>query len=372
MIVKKSMFKKVTLLFAGLYMSAALVTGCKSSEQPASVDKTESDGSGKINVVTSFYPLYDFTQKIGGEHVQVTNLIPTGVDPHHWSPKSRDMKNVTNAQLFIYQGAGFEGWVDQFLKSISKDSSVKPIMASQGITLLPASGENDHGANDHGANDHGGHDEAGDHAKHAHDEAGHEGHAHDEAAQENHAHNETAHDDHDHGEWDPHVWLSPVNAKKMAETIKNALIEVDEANRVDYEAGFAKLSQQLDELHAEFKEGLSELPRKEIIVSHQAFGYLCGEYGLAQEAIMGISADAEPTAQDLRKINAFIREHNVKYIFFEELVSDKLASTLARDAGVDTLVLHTLEGLTDEQIKAGHDYISLMRENLKNLLKALQ
>lgn len=364
MIVKKSIFKKVTILLAGLYMSAALVAGCSSSaNQPASVDKTENNGSDKINVVTSFYPLYDFTQKIGGEHVQVTNLIPTGVDPHHWSPKSQDMKNVTNAQLFIYQGAGLEGWVDQFLKSINKDSSVKPIMASQGITLLPASGEHDHSGHDeHDEHDH----------EHENKEDEHDDHDHGEAAHDDHDHDEASHDDHDHGEWDPHVWLSPVNAKKMAETIKHALIEVDEAHRADYEAGFDKLSKQLDELHVEFKEEISKLPRKEIVVAHQAFGYLCAEYGLTQEAIMGISADAEPTAQDMKKINDFIREHNVKYIFFEELVSDKLATTLARDAGVNTLVLHTLEGLTDDQIKEGHDYISLMRENLKNLVKALQ
>lgn len=281
---------------------------------------------GKINVVTSFYPLYDFASKIGGEHVHVVNAVPTGVEPHDWAPKSRDISLMSKAELFVYQGAGFEGWVNDFLGSKNKDAKVKVVEASKGLDLLKA------------------------------DNADHTDHA-DHAAESG---------------FDPHAWLSPRNAVKMAENIKNGLVEVDPAHQRDYEANFQKLSEQLDQLDQSFKRELGKVQKKDIVVSHQAFAYLCRDYGLTQKAIMGLAPDSEPTAQDMKGIVDFVKANNVKYIFFEELVSDKLAKTLAKDAKIETLVLNPLEGLTDEQAKAGEDYVSVMNKNLQNLVKALQ
>jgi zinc transport system substrate-binding protein len=329
------MFKlKSMALIAIISLFTVFLAGCGSS----SSEKTMVDG--KINVVTSFYPLYDFTRKIGGDHVNAINLVPAGVEPHDWSPKSKDMSNMTNAQLFVYQGAGFEGWVHDFLDSLKSDSSVKVVEASKGANLIKASSEDGH---DHG---------------HAVD-----------------GHSEPASSSSSKGEealYDPHLWLSPTNAKIMAQNIKESLIEVDPAHKAEYEQNYEKLAAQLTDLDARFKQELSKTTKKEIAVSHQAFGYLCHDYGLTQMPIMGMSPDSEPTAKDLQQIQAFIKEHNVKYIFFEELVSDKLAKTLAKDAKVDTMVLNPLEGLTEAQLNAGEDYLSVMDSNLKNLLKALQ
>lgn len=291
---------------------------------------------GKINVVASFYPLYDFTRKIGGDHVNVINLVPAGVEPHDWSPKSRDITNMTQADMFVYVGAGFEGWVNDFLDSLKPEAKVTAVEASKGLKLIAAADEVEPGAG---------------------------------ARQDSHH----EHGDHDHDSGlDPHVWLSPVNAKIMAQTIKDNLVRLDPAHQADYEANFNKFAEQLDLLNDKYKNALSPLAKKEIVVTHNSFGYLCKEYGLTQKPIMGLSPDAEPTSKDLQQINAFIREHNVKYIFFEELVSDKLAKTLAKDANIETLVLNPIEGLTDEQLNAGQDYLSIMEGNLKNLLKALQ
>lgn len=322
------MLKKLMFTIALMSLGASLVAGCgNNASKPALID-------GKINVVTSFYPLYDFTKKIGGEHVNAINLVPAGVEPHDWSPKSRDMKNMTKAELFVYQGAGFEGWVNDYLKSLNNDSNVKVVEASQGVELLKAAEEDEH--------------------EHENEnEAGHK-------------------EKHDELQYDPHAWLSPVNAKKMSENIRDGLITVDPAHKADYEKNFDALAAQLTDLDKRYKQGLSAIKKKEIAVSHQAFAYLCHDYGLTQMPIMGLSPDSEPTAKDLQAMNAFIKEHDVKYIFFEELVSDKLAKTLAKDANIETMVLNPLEGLTEEQIKAGEDYISVMDHNLKNLLKALQ
>jgi len=317
--------RQAVLLLGLLLMLSVFVSAC-SKPQSALV-------SDKVNVVASFYPLYDFTQKIGGDHVNVINLIPTGVEPHDWSPKSRDIQNLSKAQMFVYLGAGFEGWVHDTLNSLPKDSKLAVVEASKDVPLLAAA-EEEH--------------------NHQEEKTDAKGHSHDES------------------EYDPHVWLSPVNAKTMAKHIKDQLVALDAAHQSDYEANYAKLAGQLDQLDAKYKDTLSKLPKKQIVVTHQSFGYLAKAYGLTQMPILGLSPDSEPTSKDLKEINEFIRSNQIKYIFFEELVSDRLAKTLAKDAQVETLVLNPVEGLTDEQAKAGADYLSLMESNLNNLIKALQ
>ncbi|NOU99371.1 ABC transporter substrate-binding protein [Paenibacillus sp. LMG 31457] len=302
---------KRVLYIAVLAIFAVIMAGCGS----ASSSKAKLV-QGKVNVVTSFYPLYEFTQEIGGEYVNAINLVPAGVEPHDWSPKSRDIKNMTQAQVFVYQGAGFEGWVKDFLGSLSSDSTLKVVEASKGASLIKTSDNKE--------------------------------------------------------EFDPHAWLSPLNAVKMANNIKTALISADPAHKDVFEQNYANYAAKLTDLDARYKKELGQTSKKEIAVSHQAFAYLCRDYGLTQLAIMGLSPDAEPTAQDLKKMNEYIKDHNLKYIFFEELVSDKLAKTLAKDAKVDTMVLNPLEGLTEAQVKAGENYISIMDKNLKNLVIALQ
>jgi zinc transport system substrate-binding protein len=310
---------------------AAVMTGCGSK---SNVTLSE----GKVNVITTFYTLYDFASRIGGDKANVINLVPAGVEPHDWSPKSRDLKNMSKGQLFVYNGAGFEGWVRDFLESLNKDSGVSVIEASNGIELI-------------------------------HSEAHEEDHGHDDKktkGNDKHGHEE------EDSDVDPHVWVSPKSALKMAENIKNGLVQADAANKSYYESNYETLKKQLSDLDAKFTQSISKAPKKQIVVSHQAFGYLSRDYGLTQKPIMGLSPDSEPTAQDLKEINKFVKENQVKYIFFEELVSDKMAKMLAKDAGIETLVLNPLEGLTQEQVKAGDNYVTVMENNLQNLLKALQ
>ncbi|MFD1955880.1 metal ABC transporter solute-binding protein, Zn/Mn family [Paenibacillus thailandensis] len=291
---------------------------------------------GKTNVVTSFYPLYYFASEIGGDEVNVVNLVPAGVEPHDWTPKSQDIETASNADLFLYNGAGFESWADNFLQGISKDSTVKTAVISDGIELLEGEGEE--------------HEEHGEEHEEHGEEEGHE------------------HDSH----VDPHTWVSPKSALIMAENVKNALVEADAAHKDVYEANYADLKQRLEELDARYETELAGVTRKDIVVSHQAFSYLARDYGLNQVAIMGLSPDAEPRAQDLMNVVKFVKDNDVQYIFFEELVSDQLAKTLADEAGVETLVLNPVEGLTQEQEKEGKDFISIMNENLDHLLQALK
>jgi zinc transport system substrate-binding protein len=278
-----------------------------------------------LKVVTSFYPLYYLAKEIGGEHAEVVNLVAAGVEPHDWTPKSRDLSEASSAQLLLYHGAGLEQWIETFQKGLSKDSGVAVKEMSAGIPLLDGDGEGE------------------------------------EHEEEEHAH-----------AIDPHTWVSPKSAIILAGNVKNSLIEADAAHKDAYEANFAALLGKLEKLDADYKAALSSVSQKNLVVSHQAFGYLARDYGLNQVAIMGLSPDAEPKAQDLLEIAKFVEEKHVKYIFFEELVSDQLAKTLASEADVETMVLNPLEGLTKEQEKAGETYLSLMERNLQNLIQALQ
>jgi zinc transport system substrate-binding protein len=306
---------------AALLVSAALLGGC---ERTAS---RELDPN-KLNVVASFYPLYDFATKIGGEHVHAVNLVPAGVEPHDWSPKSRDLQLLNKAQVFVYEGAGFEGWADSALKTLKAGGPIV-VEASKGVPLLQAAEEEAGGVSDGG------------------------------------------HSDNKLGV-DPHIWLSPANAKIIGSNLKQAFIQADPAHKADYEANYNSFAAKLDALDAKYRQQLSGVKRKQLVVSHQAFGYLCRDYGLTQMPIMGLSPDAEPTAQDMKRISDFIRNNGVKTIFFEELVSDKLAATLAKDTGANTAVLNPLEGLTEAQQQAGQDYFSVMETNLQHIVQALQ
>lgn len=339
--------KKLFKIFLFLWVGGLILSGCGTAEDDPN------DAEGKVNVVASFYPIYDFAKKIGGEHVEVINLVPAGVEPHDWTPKSQDVANIVESDLFIYNGAGFEGWIDDVLSGVEFDDNHVVLEASKGIDLIKADV----------------HEEETGHGEEHHEEEGHEDEESHE--QENNADHEEEHGHH-HGEYDPHVWLSPIRAKQMAENIKDALIQVDAAHQSVYEANYEQLIKQLNELDAELKEIVDNAHRKDMVVSHHAYGYLAADYGLHQLAVMGLSPDAEPTAQDIKDISEFIKEHDVQYILMEELVSPKLAETIANDLHIDTLVFNPLEGLTEEQLKDGEDYFSLMKENLKSLAKALQ
>jgi zinc transport system substrate-binding protein len=298
-----------------VFSALLLLSACGKSNNAEQVE-------GKVNVVTSFYPLYYFAKEIGGDRAHVVNLIAAGVEPHEWTPKSRDLDAVSKAQLFLYNGAGLEGWVDNFLHGLGSDSKLITVETSKGIQLI-------------------------------------QGNPLEEHSQSN-------------LDVDPHTWVSPRSALVMAANIRDAFAKADPDNQAEYETRYADLENRLKQLDAKFTAGLADYKRRDIVVSHQAFGYLCRDYNLNQIAIMGLSPEAEPRSQDLLDIADFVKKHNIPYIFFEELVSPQLSDTLANEAKVNTLVLNPLEGLTPEQEKAGENYITIMEHNLQNLQKALQ
>jgi zinc transport system substrate-binding protein len=161
---------------------------------------------------------------------------------------------------------------------------------------------------------------------------------------------------------DPHVWLDPLLYAEMADRIDEAL------DRPERARDFARRLRELDE---EYERGLADCEHREIVTSHAAFGYLAARYELDQIAITGLSPEAEPAAADLEQLVAEVREHGATTVFFEPLVSSRLAETIAREAGVETAALNPVEGLTESEIERGADYFTVMRANLETLREAL-
>lgn len=317
--------KNKKLYVITLFCVVFVLAGCSSAGKTGKNFQDEE----KIAIVTTIYPMYDFASNIAGDKAEIINLVPAGTEPHDFELSTGDMQLMEKADMFIYNGAGMEHFVDKTLKAVSNKDLVV-VEAAKGLDLLAA--------------------------EHHHDDSGEEEHD----------------GTHSEEKTDPHTWLSIENAIAESEAIKDALVKLDEENADYYETNFASYKEKLEALDASYKQELSDLSGDTIVVAHEAFGYLCNEYGLKQEAVEGLTADSEPDAARMKEIIEFCKENDIKIIFFEELVSPKVAKTIADEIGAETMVLNPVEGLTAEQEEEGLDYIGIMEQNLDALKKALQ
>ena len=331
---------------------ALLFTAC--SKPAANNEAKNEESNGKLYVYASVYPIYDFTKKIGGDKINLSMLTKPGEEPHHYEPSSDDIKNLSKADLFIYNGAGLESFTDKIIES---NPDLKTCQASEGVDLIKATHDHDHD-----------HDfcQNSDDANHNHNHENENNHNHE--AKENHSSHE---EEHHHGMYDPHTWLSIKNAKIEMENIKNKLSEIDPDNASYYQKNFDKYAKMCDDLDKEYSQKISVLPNRVMVVSHQAFGYLCGDYGLSQVPIKNISNEDEPDAQTMAQIIDYIKKNNIKYICVEEMTSTKIADTIKAETGAQIKVLSPVETLTQEQMDKGEDYFSIMENNLKILEEVL-
>ena len=342
---ESDILRRASLALCACLLFTAVFVGCGTEASDEPVDPN------RLQVMASFYTMYDFAQKIGGEHVQVTCMVPSGTEPHDWEPSTKDITRMEQADVFIYNGAGMEHWVSDVLAGLSNKKLIS-VEASQGVSLLRSAEEED---------------------SHDHDDADAEDAVHEEdAADRVVAAAPDGHDAHEHGEYDPHVWLDPMNAKQEMQNICEAFSEADPEHRADYQANYEKWAKQLDELDKTYQTTLENLSERNIVVAHEAYGYLCRRYNLTQVSIEGMSPDSEPDPGRMADIIDFVRANNVRAIFFEELSGSRTAETVAAETGVKLLTLSPLEGLSDRQEETGGDYFSVMEENLQQLTEALR
>jgi zinc transport system substrate-binding protein len=268
---------------------------------------TESKGDGRVGVVASFYPLAEIAGRVGGDTVVVKNLTPPGVEPHDIELTSRDVDALHDADLILYLGAGFQPAVAEIASRRDE----------HGIDVLGAVVTDKQAAAD------------------------------------------------------PHFWLDPTLMSAAVDTVTAALVDAFPAHRTTYRANAERYKDELAALDGEFAKGLEQCDRREILTAHEAFFYLTRRYHLRQLAIAGVSPEAEPDADRLAALADQIGGKGITTVFFEELVSPKVAEALAREANVKTDVLNPVEGLTDAERADDKDYVAVMRENLASLRRAL-
>ncbi|GAB2931080.1 zinc ABC transporter substrate-binding protein [Streptomyces mayteni] len=293
---------------------------------------------GRLDVVASFYPMEFLAERIGGEHVSVSTLTEPGVEPHDLDLSPRQTASLSEADLVVYL-QGLQPAVDEAVEQ----SGASHVVEATSFTTLETHGDDVDG----------------------------EEHA-EEHAEDGHADEEHAEDDghgHDHEGGDPHVWLDPVRYAEVAQGVGDAMAEADPDHAADYERNAEQLVGELQSLDEEFAAGLADAPARTFITTHAAFGYLAERYELHEEAITGLDPEAEPSAARMRDLQDIAREDGVTTVFFETLVSDETARTLADDLGLETAVLDPVEGITEDS--PGADYLEVMRANLAALQQAL-
>lgn len=267
------------------------------------------DNQNQISVVASFYPLEYFAEEIGGEKVNVLNLTPAGAEPHDYEPTTTDIGRINESNLLLVNGAGFETWTQKFTDK--NMLSVADAIHTASISINGKSVK------------------------------------------------------------DPHVWLDPVMAQEIVKKITDSLVSLSPKNEQYFRDRSLTLLTRLQSLHEEYKQQLAQCSTHTVVTSHAAFGYLSQEYGFTQISLTGLTPDEEPTPQRIAEVASLVRENNVQYVFFESLVSPRLAQTIAQETGAQILPFNPIEGLTPQQAQNGDTYFSLAEQNLMNLRTAL-
>jgi len=262
-------------------------------------------------VVATIYPLWEFARQVAGDRADVVSLVPAGVEPHDWEPAPRDVSQVRRAAVFVHTGTNLDGWAEKLLADLTGRRGVV-VNARGGLSLLTVGGTTD-----------------------------------------------------------PHVWLDPTLARVQVLSIAGALEQADPAGRATYAENAKAFVVRLDALDLAFAAGLADCARREVVTSHAAFAYLARRYRLTQVPVMGVSPEAEPSPADLAAIVRTAQRLKVTHVFYETLVSPRLAETLSREIGATPLPLDPIEGVSPAEAAAGTGYLELMRANLANLRIAL-
>ena len=299
--------------------------------QPSFTSEISTSGNSKLQVVTSANFLYEFTQNIGNEMIDVDLLVPMGVDPHDWEPTIRDTERLQKSDMIVINGIGYEHWIGSL-----ELSGIAGILVdtSNGISTLDSI---------------------------KYDEEKHDDHAKDDDDDDEH----TEEDEHNHGALDPHIWLNPVYAQLQVKNIANALSNSDPTNKNYYQSNAAIYNQELNLLDTKIRNDLSGC-KTDFITFHNAFSYFAKEYSLTQHTIISSNdSHGEVTLQTLENIISTAKKYNIKVIFAEESTSTKTSQVIADEIGGKVLVLSPLEIVSDET------YVEKMTQNLESLKEAL-
>ncbi len=307
---------------SGIAVAAATALGL-GTLSACSSDSAAAGNTDKFDVVASFYPMAFLAEQIGGDHVNVTSLTEPGQEPHDLEISAKQTAQLQESDAVLYL-KNLQPAVDEAVGQ----ADVKNKIDAATLTKLEDHGEVEHE---------------------------HEG--------------EEAHSEEEEHALDPHIWLDPVKYAEVAEGVAKSFEKADPDNAADYRKNADALTKKLGDLNTAFADGLKTTDSKVFFTNHAAFGYLAERYGLTQEAISGLDPESEPSPARIKELQTEAKADGVTTVFYETLVSDKTAKTLAQDAGLKTDVLDPLEGITEKS--KGDDYFQVMESNLKALQSAL-
>lgn len=314
----------------GIVLIVIFITiGCSPSNQASSEDDTE------LTIYTTIYPIQYAAERIAGDTVSVETVYPPGVDEHSYELTSQDMTKIAESDAFIYLGAGLEALAEIAAEALSSQEVKLIEIGQQNELFMPAEE---------------GHVDEDEHAGESNDSDRHD----------------------DHGGVDPHIWLDPLRMIKLSQIIKEELIALNPDEEATYNENFAALEAELATLDQNFSDTLGEKEKKQILVSHAAFGYWEERYDIEQISINGLSSSSEPSQKELTEIIDQAEESDLDYILYEQNSSNRISEVIQEQIGAEALTIHNLSVLTEEDIKNDEDYISLMNYNLDILVKATQ
>jgi zinc transport system substrate-binding protein len=305
-----------------LMVSFLMVASCSKKQLAENTQK-------KLTVIASLFPIYDFAKNVGGDKVEVIPLLPPGVEAHSFEPRPADITKINDADIFIYTGKFMEPWVDDLAKSVT-NKNLLTVDSSAGVTLIGQSNEFPQ-------------------------EDEHTGH-------------------HYAGAADPHIWLDFSNAQKMVNNICVALVKKDSQTKDFYLKNAADYNAKLSELDSEYRTSLAGCKNHTVIYGgHFAFGYMAKRYNLTFiSAYKGFTPDSEPTPKNLAELIDKVKRLDVKYIYYEELISPKVAETLSEETGAQLLPLNGAHNVSKTDLAGGVGFISIMKKNLESLKTGLE
>jgi zinc transport system substrate-binding protein len=315
------MNRKQKLLIVGTVLTAVILVVTASAFFGATPP------TSKLQVVATFYPLAFFSQEIGGEHVQVTQLVPSNTEIHAWEPSASDITSAEEADIIVYNGAGLDHWMeDEILPALSNAKARIIVDTTEGLQLLTGETED----NEHG-------------------------------------------NEHEQGLYDPHTWVSPYMGKLQAEKIYGVFVHEDPTHESYYTNRWLNLENKLEQIDANYTAELSVKQKNTIFVSHEAFGYLAHRYGFEQHGVIGLSADEQPSAAVIANILDLMVEHQTYVVYVDPVYSEEYAQTLKNELQAQTgqsvtiLKLYLILGPID-----GKDYLEQQLFNLESLKVGLE
>jgi len=312
-----------------LLIGLCLISSCtSSSDQPANADN-------RMKVMTTIYPLYDFARTIGGDKVTVAMLMPPGSDAHHYEPRPNDIVRVNKADLFLFTSFDMEPWAHKIIKAAAENTNMLAVETGQGVNLIAVS------------------------------EHLHSGDVHEE---------DTHPEEHEHAtKYDPHIWLDFDNAGIMVDNIAKAFVNKDPKNSDYYKANASHFKKRLTALDQKYREGLSSCQSRTILhAGHWAFAYLAQRYNIRYASAYNVSADSEPSPQQMMALIRQIKSQKLNYIFYEDMTAPRLAQTLSSETGAGILKLNNGHDIGKDDMQKGVSFITLMENNLITLKRGMQ